>query len=151
MNKKEEIIKFLSNTKVYVNGKSEEIQKKLFSLGFITKENKNTVLMNKHMPFIIINADKTFSYCNNMNTFTLVANREVSAETILNIKVEKEYNFKPFDKVLARSKVEEVWQIEFFERVDEDYYICLRNSYKECIPYNKKTAHLLGTNKDYIK
>ena len=29
---KEEIKKFLDNTKVYVNGKSEEIQKKLFSL-----------------------------------------------------------------------------------------------------------------------
>ena len=31
---KEEINKFLANTKVYVAGKSEEIQKKLFSLGY---------------------------------------------------------------------------------------------------------------------
>ena len=31
---KEEIKKFLDNTKVYVNGKSKEIQEKLFSFGY---------------------------------------------------------------------------------------------------------------------
>ena len=37
---KEEINKFLANTKIYVAGKSEEIQKKLFSL-FGYKRNKD--------------------------------------------------------------------------------------------------------------
>ena len=30
---RKEAVEFLANTKVYVNGKSKEIQKKLFSLG----------------------------------------------------------------------------------------------------------------------
>lgn len=38
----EEAIKFLSNTKVFVKDKSEEIQKKLFEIGFIWHEVPNT-------------------------------------------------------------------------------------------------------------
>ena len=54
---------------------------------------------------------------------------------------------QPFDKVLV--KVDSYWRIELFsnmyEYMDDIYYACARGSYKECIPYNDETKHLLGT------
>ena len=49
---KEEIKKFLDNTKVYVNGKSKEIQEKLFSFGY-TWNWDNRVKFTKE-PFLFI-------------------------------------------------------------------------------------------------
>ena len=64
------------------------------------------------------------------------------------------FNFKPFDKVLARDNGSDTWEIGFFEREDWDNkyypYTCMYYNYAECIPYNEETAHLLGTNKPYI-
>ena len=52
--KPHEIKKFLDNTKVYVNGKSEEIQKKLFSFGYYWYgTNYNKVQFTKE-PFLFI-------------------------------------------------------------------------------------------------
>ena len=54
---------------------------------------------------------------------------------------------QPFDKVLV--KVDSYWRIELFsnmyEYMSDIYYACARGSYKECIPYNDETKHLLGT------
>lgn len=54
---------------------------------------------------------------------------------------------QPFDKVLA--KFGSYWRIEWFSNMYEYkgdiYYACLMSDYKECIPYNDGTKHLLGT------
>ena len=54
---------------------------------------------------------------------------------------------QPFDKVLV--KVDSYWRIELFsnmyEYMSDIYYACARGSYKECIPYNDETKHLLCT------
>lgn len=54
---------------------------------------------------------------------------------------------QPFDKVLV--KVDSYWRIELFsnmyEYMGDIYYACARGSYKECIPYNDETKHLLCT------
>ena len=67
--------------------------------------------------------------------------------------IEKE-EFKPFDKVLVRDNGE-IWRAAFFSHyVKNRIYRYLTTgdvSYKECIPYNKETKHLLGTDKPYIK
>ena len=56
---------------------------------------------------------------------------------------------KPFDKVLVRDNVTDVWLCNLFSYVDEneDYpYISLVSvAYKHCIPYNADTKHLVGT------
>ena len=63
------------------------------------------------------------------------------------------FNFKPFDKVLVRDGDSCTWKIEFFERevVGAQFYpyVCMKYSYKECIPYNEETKHLLGTKRPY--
>ena len=56
--------------------------------------------------------------------------------------------FKPFDKVLGRNEKDDVWEAEIFSHYREGSqypFHCIGFSRKYCIPYNEKTAHLLGT------
>lgn len=54
---------------------------------------------------------------------------------------------QPFDRVLV--KVSSYWRIELFSHMYEYkgyiYYACAMSSYKECIPYNEETKHLVNT------
>lgn len=58
----------------------------------------------------------------------------------------------PFDKVLAKCEGDGKWiatLVTDFDNTDVEMpYLCLRYWYKYCIPYNKDTAHLLGTTDD---
>lgn len=65
---KEEIRKFLDNTKVYVNGKSKEIQEKLFSFGYMWPGNDPKVDC-EDKPFLFIHKEGYISYGNDMNFF----------------------------------------------------------------------------------
>ena len=66
--------------------------------------------------------------------------------------IEPKYKFKPFDKVVGRTD-SGYWRIDFFEfyNVDNKYdpYQCMMDTYKECLPYNNKTAKLISTWTDY--
>lgn len=59
---------------------------------------------------------------------------------------------QPFDKVLARDYDTCKWKVDFYSHKEEDNrfpYICIGNNlYKQCIPYNDDTKHLVGTNKE---
>lgn len=60
--------------------------------------------------------------------------------------------FKPFDKVLGRNEKDAVWEAELFSHYEEESqypFCCIGFSRKYCIPYNKETAHLLGTTDDW--
>jgi len=60
--------------------------------------------------------------------------------------------FKPFDKVLGRNEKDAVWEAELFSHYKEESqypFCCIGFSRKYCIPYNKETAHLLGTTDDW--
>lgn len=83
----------------------------------------------------------------------LKASKEPKAKEYLKrffgIEVKPECEFKPFDKVIALNK-ETKWYPDFFSFIDEDnYFVCIGGYYKECIPYNEQTAHLLGTTGNY--
>lgn len=70
----------------------------------------------------------------------------------LGIEVKQECEFKPFDKVLVRDGNKEKWKADLFSyktKNDVFSYMCVSDSYIECIPYNEKTAHLLGTTENY--
>ena len=61
----------------------------------------------------------------------------------------------PFDKVLGKYEdaINDKWQADIFaqkieEGTDEDGLYCVSFKYDRIIPYNKDTAHLLGTNDD---
>lgn len=61
--------------------------------------------------------------------------------------------FKPFDKVLGRNEKDDVWEAELFSHYREESQYPFRcigfSCRKYCIPYNEKTAHLLGTTDDW--
>lgn len=63
-------------------------------------------------------------------------------------------SFKPFDKVVGRTD-SGYWRIDFFEfyNIDNKYapYQCMMDAYKECLPYNDKTAELISTCKDNLQ
>ena len=75
-----------------------------------------------------------------------------------NFTIKKEYNFKPFDKVVVRDRglYDTKWVLSFFSHYDnnnKEYpYVCInRCTYNYCLPYNEETAKLLGTTDNYEK
>ena len=59
---------------------------------------------------------------------------------------------QPFDKVLTKSLAYGVWQCDFFSNINDNNcytpYNCISNVYKQCIPYNEDTKHLVGTSEE---
>lgn len=75
---------------------------------------------------------------------------DVGKKQIVDLKPKCE--FKPFDKVLGRNEKDDVWEAELFSHYREESqypFRCIGFSRKYCIPYNEKTAHLLGTTDDW--
>lgn len=67
-------------------------------------------------------------------------------------ETEKECPFKPFEKVLVRDDPgydQDHWRCNFFSHIDDnDCFVTSGGEWSECIPYNKETQHLVGTNQD---
>lgn len=65
--------------------------------------------------------------------------------------IKKEYQFKPFEKVLARDSKDSLWHIDLYEGMlgdDNEYnYSCMAADWVYCIPY-EGNEQLLGTTKD---
>lgn len=85
--RKEEAMDFLDNTKVYVHGKGEKIQDKLFEIGFTWRDG-TTVYDHTEAQFLYI-TDKKMTYGLELVTFREKEAREVSVDDILNIKIDK--------------------------------------------------------------
>lgn len=56
---------------------------------------------------------------------------------------------QPFDKVLVRDE-DCYWAADLFSHMDDSLgrVCCSWYSWKQCVPYNERTKHLVGTNKD---
>ena len=55
---------------------------------------------------------------------------------------------KPFDRILVRDNNDETWSCNFFSHIREVVvykFTTITSSYKQCIPYNDDTKHLVGT------
>lgn len=58
----------------------------------------------------------------------------------------KKCDFMPFQKVLVRDSNNEIWNASLFSRKEgNEYYIVSGEYFRQCIPYNEQTKHLLGT------
>lgn len=100
---KEEIDKFLADTKVYVDGKSEEIQKKLFSFGYHWGAGNFTEVRHQDSPFLYIRGNKEILRSSDMVYFSNHDNRKITAEEILSLEI-TEPDYRPF------KNGEECWQ-----------------------------------------
>lgn len=59
-------------------------------------------------------------------------------------------NFEEGDKVLVRDADDHEWEFSIFEKIDVDgIYWANQCEWKQCIPYNERTWHLLGTKDAY--
>ena len=96
---KEEAKKALNNTKVYVNGKSKDIQEKLFEIGFKWPVGDKNKVDQTDCPFIYMH-DAIIRVGCDMEFFTGHEHKEISAEDILNIHLDK---FKDGDIVKNNS------------------------------------------------
>ena len=90
---RKEIKKVLDNTKVYVNGKTAEIQEKLFSFGYQWANNKDNVV-NTNKPFLFIREKGTITCSSDMEWFINHENKEITAEEILSLELTESY--QPF-------------------------------------------------------
>lgn len=98
----------------------------------------------------------TLSYCKMKNEDSIRIAKEKIDELL---KEEEDANspshtFQPFDKVLVRDSEQDYWKPNLFgfksKEEDDDYpYATLSCCYAQCIPYNEKTKHLLGTTEPY--
>ena len=72
-------------------------------------------------------------------------NRDWSAFNIF----KKEYQLKPFAKVLVRDSDDEPWHLNLFSHIVGTSYkhVCLVNAWTQCIPY-EGNEHLLGVIKN---
>ena len=94
--KQKEIDAYLANTKVYVNGKSKEIQEKLFSLGYSwNNDSASTVVCHTEEPFLFIYEDKAITRSSDMDLFCSHENSEITAEEILALEL-NESDYRPF-------------------------------------------------------
>lgn len=70
-------------------------------------------------------------------------------------QIGKNYEFKPFDKVLVRYSTTDTWKCDMFSDVDYTeppfIYRTFSSCYQYCIPYNEQTAHLIGTSDDWVE
>ena len=65
-------------------------------------------------------------------------------------KVEKfdPKTLQPFDKVLVRTELKGVWNIDLFGYKKGPFAVCLDTAINDCIPFNEDTKYLIGTNED---
>lgn len=72
--------------------------------------------------------------------------------------MKNQFKFKPFDEVLVRNHNQHAWKAGIYSHSEQvrnlcnnptTVYVCTDNIYKQCIPYNEETAHLISTDKPY--
>lgn len=97
----------------------------------------------------------TLSYCKMKNEDDIRIAKEKIDELIREEEAANspDHTLQPFDKVLVRDCRQDCWQPSFFgvksKIGDGSFYSTTSGFYPQCIPYNEKTKHLLGTTKPY--
>jgi len=131
---REEAKKMLTNTKVYVNGKSKEIQEKLFEIGFKWRGHTENYIMNLNETFLFIEESITFGW--SMDSFKNSTLKEISADDIINIKINEGFKLKYGDIFYSRDLDGRRW-ISIFNRIEDDGYfdyadLCLEDKHLYC-------------------
>ena len=99
---KAEAFEYLKGKKVYVAGKSGEIQEVLFKAGFSwdgSSASQKTESTNE--PFLYISDEGSLMYGSNMEFFIRDTNEEISADDILSIEIVEDEKRSEEDDIIA--------------------------------------------------
>lgn len=136
------------NIKVYVNGKSADLQKKLFESGCKWYDGTRYI-RNTDSPFLYVNQEGMILEGHWMDVFVFDSSREENVDKILTMipvsERDEACTFMAYDRVLGRDREDQEWSIDLFVMMGEEpyKYECFRDSYKYCIPY-AGNEHLAG-------
>lgn len=75
-------------------------------------------------------------------------NKAWDAEKKMIVDLDPKWTPKPFDRVITRNAADDVWTANIFSHMDshgEYVTIACVGGYTYCLPYNEKTAKLIGT------
>lgn len=78
-------------------------------------------------------------------------NKAWDAEKKQIVDLKPKWTPKPFDRVITRDTVDDIWTANIFSHIDshgEYVTIACVGGYTYCLPYNEDTAKLIGTTKD---
>ena len=147
---------FVKNTKyiVWSEDESRKLQEKLFEIGCRWLHSAKTICHTEHS-FLTIDENLNIRYREKRyyDDFEKNKNRYIETYHILNMELEHEQpkptfdpnTLKPFDKVLVRDSVNNVWKARFFDRYFCKQFLTTDGLvYNYCIPYNDETKHLHG-------
>lgn len=131
---KSEIHKKLKSTKLYVGKYSEEVQKKLFELGY-SWGNGITYVSNTNKPFLFISiyGDFLLTYSDDLKYFNEHSAKEITVEDILNI----EKTCRPFKD--EKELVEEMNKHTPFGWIQDKYsksLFCISKTYEAGVTIN---------------
>lgn len=147
--------KRLADTKVYVAGKSKEIQEKAFQLGYKWEINDGIKVRYIDCPFLFFYENGAIRWSCSMIEFFNSDCKEVTADYILSLEPEPECPFKPFDKVLVRDIDNSKWMPNLFSMFDSDtpnypFVTINGETSAQCIPYegNEHLAFTTDSPKD---
>ncbi len=154
-NKKIKAMKKLRNIKIYVDGRSEEIQRKLFELDReITWVATGRNVQTTPTPFLYINHAGVMTHGYDMQEFAKRIFKKLTVDEILSMEAGKDYSnyeFEPLEPVLVRDFKTNRWELDLFSHKNysptRSRHISIGGDWEFCIPY-KGNEHLLGTNKD---
>lgn len=150
--------------KNFKKNKSQNIQEGRFKIGDVVCTPEGNVGYITEISIMAVTVSNLFDYIGNFNDNLL---RFASDEDIdkWNKKLHLSGNhyskskkkiidwFNPFDKVLVRNGRYGKWRCSLFSYYEKERekqpYFCGNSSWEHCIPYNEKTAHLVGTRDDY--
>lgn len=136
------------NIKVYVDGKSVELQKKLFAFGCKWKDGRMEVC-HTDLPFLYVNQEGIIQGGWRMCTFIEDVKDEENVDKVLEMipvsEGDEACTFRAYERVLGRDREDQEWYVDLFANKQEGLYKyrCFRYSYKYCIPY-AGNEHLAG-------
>ena len=156
---KEEALAFVCNSKIFCvsNEEAESLQRKLFEIGCEwVNINQRKEVLTDIWAFHIDTKGKMQHNFKRIKWWSEGEGEVKDVEEILNIEIEDKPKFnpedlKPFDKVLVRDNVGNIWRCNLFSNLNKVVgydYQCVANCWNFCIPYNEETKHLVGTTED---
>ncbi len=130
----------------YLEGYGNVTLKNYGDVWIICEYNNEMIYLDRYGRFISEDPAEPVVFFINENKPDWSTYKQIKSNNKQVFSNQQVFEFKPFDKVLVRHTINEKWKIDIFERIYFDNcYVCLTGTYYYCIPYNEKTADLLGT------